>query len=262
MDTANKRLSAINISSPWRGLGIFPSGTVDQPARYALAHHYSGLLPGGNLDLAIGDGAVTIAGQAATTDVGMPIGGGAVTLAGQTATTRVDMALSAGAVTIAGQSLDLVAELDVNLDLDTAGVVTIAGQTIGLEVVEARTKIGGDDVPYPRKNPNRGHDKERARLKLDQERQLALDIRAIYRELTGADETREQAEAIVAPFVAESAAPSDREDRARIVADRLVALGKASADSEIALRLLHAELRDMLERDDEMAIQEMLARLL
>jgi len=42
-DTAAKRFSALNVSSPWRGLSYFPTGTVDVAERLAVAYFYSGI---------------------------------------------------------------------------------------------------------------------------------------------------------------------------------------------------------------------------
>ena len=42
-DTAAKRFSALNVSSPWRGLSYFPTGTVDEAERLAVAYLYSGI---------------------------------------------------------------------------------------------------------------------------------------------------------------------------------------------------------------------------
>ncbi len=43
LDTHQKRLSALNVGSPWRGLLPLPTGTVDGPARATVALHYSGI---------------------------------------------------------------------------------------------------------------------------------------------------------------------------------------------------------------------------
>lgn len=47
IDTAAKRFSALNISSPWRGISYFPTGTIDGPERQAIAYWYSGVAFGG-----------------------------------------------------------------------------------------------------------------------------------------------------------------------------------------------------------------------
>ena len=46
-DTANKRYSAINISSPWRGVLPFPDGAISQGDRQAAMFLYSGILAAG-----------------------------------------------------------------------------------------------------------------------------------------------------------------------------------------------------------------------
>lgn len=47
VDTDNKRFSAMNISCPWRGIAILPSGTIGQAARQAVLFMYSGILASG-----------------------------------------------------------------------------------------------------------------------------------------------------------------------------------------------------------------------
>ncbi len=46
MDTAAKRASAVNISSPWRGILPFPDGVIGQGDRQTVAFMYSGILAG------------------------------------------------------------------------------------------------------------------------------------------------------------------------------------------------------------------------
>lgn len=48
LDTADKRFAAVNLSAPWRGIHIFPSGTVDAEARVALV--YLGAVPAGDTE--------------------------------------------------------------------------------------------------------------------------------------------------------------------------------------------------------------------
>lgn len=42
-DTAQKRYSAYDLGTPWRGVRVLPSGTVDAPARTAQLWLYSGV---------------------------------------------------------------------------------------------------------------------------------------------------------------------------------------------------------------------------
>lgn len=44
VDTALKRASAINVSSPWRGILPLPDGSVDAEDRQVVPFHYSGIL--------------------------------------------------------------------------------------------------------------------------------------------------------------------------------------------------------------------------
>lgn len=44
MDTANKRMSAINVGSPWRGLLPIPDGVISQGDRQHAALMYAGIL--------------------------------------------------------------------------------------------------------------------------------------------------------------------------------------------------------------------------
>lgn len=49
MDTRNKRSSAINVGSPWRGMLPAPDGTVAQADRQHAAFLYGGILAGSNV---------------------------------------------------------------------------------------------------------------------------------------------------------------------------------------------------------------------
>ncbi len=42
--TADKRFSAMNVASPWRGLNTFPSGSIALPDRYSLNYLYDGFV--------------------------------------------------------------------------------------------------------------------------------------------------------------------------------------------------------------------------
>lgn len=44
--TADKRFSALNISSPWRGLNTFPTGSINLQGRFSLSHLYDGFAVG------------------------------------------------------------------------------------------------------------------------------------------------------------------------------------------------------------------------
>lgn len=46
LDTAGKRFSSLNVSSPWRGISYFPTGTIDAPERLAVSYYYSGIAAG------------------------------------------------------------------------------------------------------------------------------------------------------------------------------------------------------------------------
>jgi hypothetical protein len=57
LDTRNKRSSAINVSSPWRGMLPVPDGSLDQGDRQQVGLHYRGILS------ASPSGAVTSGGE-------------------------------------------------------------------------------------------------------------------------------------------------------------------------------------------------------
>jgi hypothetical protein len=42
-DSAAKRLAAMNLAAPWRGVAVVPSGTVDASERAAALYLYSGI---------------------------------------------------------------------------------------------------------------------------------------------------------------------------------------------------------------------------
>lgn len=132
-------------------------------------------------------------------------------------------------------------------------------------------------TPTPASTPRRGGDdrppgwsKKRAKLKLDREREFTEQIRDLYRELTGDPRTAARAEAILAPIVAPVAATGETEAarlaalevRAEILRARADAFEADAMHAEIALRLLHRELRDWQEDDDLEAIRVLLAQVL
>ena len=44
VDTRNKRSSAINVASPWRGMLPAPDGAIDQADRQHVGFNYAGIL--------------------------------------------------------------------------------------------------------------------------------------------------------------------------------------------------------------------------
>lgn len=136
-----------------------------------------------------------------------------------------------------------------------------------LVLSEAELPRGGDDVPD---RGHRGWDRKRSRLKLRREREFTEQIRDLYRELTGDPRTAERAEAILAPVVAaipaggesEAAREAAIEARADALRARADAFEANALQAEIALRLLHRELRDWQEADDLQAIRPLLAQVL
>jgi formylmethanofuran dehydrogenase subunit C len=214
------------------------------------------LTSGAEKDIAAA-GALSIVGSAALNATGTLTASGAVSITGSADLTSIaagDMA-AAGLLTIIGD-----ATLTAPGSLAAAGSLSITGDATLTPLEAISAKIGGDDIPY-RKSPHRGHDKERARLKITEEQRLAADIRAIYRELTDAPETRDRAEEAVSGM----RLADERSGDSGISADSRdirAALDRISADSETALRMLRLELADLLAADDERAIYEMLSQLL
>lgn len=124
---------------------------------------------------------------------------------------------------------------------------------------------GGDDRPaHP------GWNRKRATLKRRRDLEFTAQIRDLYRELTGDPSTAERAEAIVAavvppqPVKGESAAAREAALTARADAlrRRADALEADAVQAEIALRLLHRNLRDTRDDDDCAALRVLLAEVL
>lgn len=55
MDTALKRASALNVSSPWRGILPMPDGSVDQVDRQVVPFMYAGITAAGAPAVALND---------------------------------------------------------------------------------------------------------------------------------------------------------------------------------------------------------------
>jgi len=47
IDTPNRRSSAINVASPWRGMLPLPDGAIGQADRQHVGLHYAGILASG-----------------------------------------------------------------------------------------------------------------------------------------------------------------------------------------------------------------------
>ena len=126
-------------------------------------------------------------------------------------------------------------------------------------VVDEPARVGGDDAP----GRHRGWNRKRATLKLNREREFTEQIRRIYRDLTAAPEVAQEAEQIVERAVSARAVPV--RDRARL-ADALYRHASAgnpvAVQAELELRFLHRRFRDLMERDDEQALLQIIQIML
>lgn len=174
-----------------------------------------------------------------------------------------------GSVGIEGSASATLGEVEAQAQ----GSVAITGdlsQTLAPATLEASDTEqaaharGGDDAPRP--NPNKGWNHKRSTLKLRTDREFEQSIRSIYRELTAAPETRERAEAIVAPPVVERNDESPAQYAARAAArEKALRLGRISqltVESEIALRMLRRELLELQQQDDERMVEQLLGMVL
>lgn len=240
---------------------------------------------------AAGTGTVAITGAAAKTlGAATAAAAGSVPITGAAAVT-----LGAATLVAAGSSSDeIIGTLDKTLGAATAagagsvaitgaaaptlgaaaaaaaGAVDITGQgaaTLGAATVhasdastQAPPTVGGDIAGG---KDHRGYDMKRAKLRLKKDRDHEQSIRQIYRELTAYPVTRDRAEAVIAPPIVERDDESARQHAARVAArDRALRLEQLSAEKEIALRMLHQELREAQHEDDEKAVIELLGMVL
>lgn len=100
--------------NPWQ---IFRS--QESPVFYSLA--------GGNLTLAVDNGALTLAGQSIALPQSLAVANGAVALAGQSITMPRALTVTSGSVTLTGQAIGVPISMGV-----TAGALGLAGQSITL----------------------------------------------------------------------------------------------------------------------------------
>jgi len=151
------------------------------------------------------------------------------------------------------------------VDGSTTLLVPGVGVVEGVAAEAATRPLGGDDVPD---RGHRGWNRKRDLLKRKREREWEAQITAIYRDLMGEPAMAERAEAILAPVVpppssdtrsARLAAATERAEELRRRAD---ALDSVAVEAEIALRLLHRELREWQERDDLDAVEFLLSQVL
>jgi hypothetical protein len=127
----------------------------------------------------------------------------------------------------------------------TTVTLTIGGVSANFILQTQGQSVGGDYVPPPRKKKP-----PRKKLTLNRDRNLTEDIRGIYRELTQAPATRERAQEIAA-----RSAPAPK-------GATVVPLRTLTPEDEIALRMMHKELTDQIDAQDEEVIGQLLARLL
>lgn len=239
-----------NLSGQAANLFAARQVTAEQGA-YSLTGMAAGLLySGASPTLIAGMGSYSLTGQdvALRRTAILLAAQGDYTITGQVAGLRADRVLSAatGFYTLTGEPADLLVTIPPAVTLPPAG---------------------GDDVPD---RGHRGWDRKRSRLKLHREREFTEQIRDLYRELTGDPRTAARAEAILAPIVAavpaagesEAAREAALEARAEALRARADALEADAMQAEIALRLLHRELRDWQEDDDLEAIQLLLSQVL
>lgn len=147
--------------------------------------------------------------------------------------------------------------------------LTIGGVTASF-VIQTRFEFSNlDDTPRKGKRRKRkASQATRAILSLSKGPQITNELTGLYRELSEAPETRERAQEIVG-----AAAPDGAEQFQTMAAPKRTAeqvaglppieqIRALTADNEIALRMLHRELMEQLEQQDEEVIAEILARLL
>ena len=153
------------------------------------------------------------------------------------------------------------------LFIDGDGAITLGAiEVSGTDARPAAGGAGGDDAPRHTGRKHRGYSKQRALLKLKTERQVTATLRSIYRDLTADPVTRERAQEVVAAPIArrndETPAQYDARLSERANAFRAQKLREAEVEIEIALRMLHRELLELQQADDEQAIEQLLAMVL
>jgi hypothetical protein len=111
---------------------------------------WDGMAATGDLSSSIDTaGALTVAGQSVTANVGVAVSEGALTLAGQSVLAAVSVALSNGALTVAGETLTTDLTLDLFASIDP-GAITLAGQSVtvndGVALGNGTITIAGQTV--------------------------------------------------------------------------------------------------------------------
>jgi hypothetical protein len=137
-----------------------------------------------------------------------------------------------------------------NYATQSSVTLTIGGVSAIFYLQTRSAATGGDEAPPSRKKKKAAPKPKRSTLSLDKDRNLTEEIRDLYRDLTQEPGTRERAQQIAA-----RAQPASK-------AQAIEKIRSMTADDEIALRMMHKELMDAIEEQDESVIQEMLARLL
>lgn len=244
------------------------AGTVTGLASYTAA--LSGQAATASAGTLLAATSRALSGQAVTASAGTILPASSVALSGQAVTASAGTLLPASSIALSGQAAaasagTLLPELSVGLN---GAEVTAAAGTVGAESTSAEpltVVVGGDDA---RRHP--GWNKKRATLKRDRDREFTEQIRDIYRTLIGDPRTAERAEQIVASVTepvkvkgeSEAAHEAALMARADALRKRADAMDAEALQAEIALRLLHQELRELQEAEDMDVLDMLLPMML
>lgn len=181
LDTDAKRFSALNVGSPWRGIGYFPTGTVDAAERLAIAFLYSGIAAEAPVEIPDVEGETQAAGTA--------------TLEGSGFVVVVETAYSP-TVPVG----EIISQEPAGGEFASAGSTITITVSLGPEPAPPPSTIGGGDDAPPRKQKDYRPGLDQKRLREKQELRELLERAAGL--LDEAEEVAEPTEVEQQPQIA------------------------------------------------------------
>jgi hypothetical protein len=131
INTAAKRFAAMNIGNPWRGINLFPTGTIGTVARLVLKNFYVGFGQTYTYTLTAGHGDFAWTGEPSFSDFEVTAQTGAYAMSGSAATLIATRTLfaSSGAYAMTGNDVNLTKFTERTL-VATSGTFAMTGSDV------------------------------------------------------------------------------------------------------------------------------------
>ena len=161
INTAQKRFAAMNIGNPWRGLNLFPTGSIGLVGRKVLKNYYIGFGQAYTYTITAGHGDFAWDGEPAFSDFEVTAQSGTYAMSGSAATLIATRTLfaSAGAYAMTGNDANLAKFTERTL-VATSGTFAMTGSDVTFgrprTLVASAGSFGMTGHEIPGAQPNAG----------------------------------------------------------------------------------------------------------